>query len=46
MERLLSNGWIADRLAVGHANTVSRVAKDEKTLEEPVRTLEVAMESA
>jgi hypothetical protein len=36
----VANGWIAERLAMGHASTVSRLAKEESALSPMLRKLE------
>lgn len=38
----VANGWIAERLAMGHASTVSRLIKDESTYSPTLRKLEHA----
>jgi putative transposase len=39
----VANGWIAERLAMGHASTVSRLAKDESAHSPTLRKLERAV---
>ena len=39
----VANGWIAERLAMGHASTVSRLAKDEYAYSPTLRKLERAV---
>jgi len=41
----VANGWIAERLAMGHASTVSRVAKDESASSTTLLKLEHALRS-
>lgn len=38
-----ANGWIAERLAMGHESTVSRLAKDESAQSPTLRKLERAV---
>jgi REP element-mobilizing transposase RayT len=42
----VATGWIAERLAMGHASTVSRVAKDESAYSPTLRKLERAVRAA
>ena len=42
----VATGWIAERLAMGHASTVSRVAKDESAYSPTLRKLERAAGAA
>ena len=39
----VASGWIAERLAMGHASTVSRLAKDESAYSPALRKLERAV---
>ena len=39
----VANGWIAERLAMGHASTVSRLAKDEFANSQALQNLERAV---
>jgi REP element-mobilizing transposase RayT len=39
----VANGWIAERLAMGHASTLSRLAKDESSYSPTLRKLERAV---
>ena len=39
----VANGWIAERLAMGHASTVSRLAKDESAYSATLQKLERAV---